>query len=130
MEAVLKFASTNSAKRLRREIFRFAQEKIGKRLEMETDRLDFMTYVKRYNDEKGMSRDEIDSTFTTLIVAGKSYVLQKCSEILTARRWRNHRHFSSWSNLLPYSESECVAQSCRRDPWSVQERRRDDQHEH
>ena len=31
---------------------------------------DFMSYVLKYNDERGMSRDEIDSTFSVLVVAG------------------------------------------------------------
>ena len=32
-------------------------------------RADFMSYVCRYNDEKGMTRDEIDATFEILVSA-------------------------------------------------------------
>lgn len=52
--------------------FEYTRAKVGKRLEMGDDpqRADFMSYVCRFNDEKGMSRAEIDATFNTLVVAG------------------------------------------------------------
>ena len=51
--------------------FEFAQAKVGKRLDVGDDprRADFMTYVCRYNDEKGMSRAELDATFEILVSA-------------------------------------------------------------
>ena len=51
--------------------FDFAHNKVGKRLDVGDDprRADFMTYVCRYNDEKGMSREEIDATFEILVSA-------------------------------------------------------------
>ena len=51
--------------------FDFASMKVGKRLDAgENDkRADFMTYVCRHNDEKGMSRAELDATFEILVSA-------------------------------------------------------------
>lgn len=52
--------------------FQFSQAKVGKRLDIGDDpnRADFMTYVCRYNDEKGMTRAEIEATFDILVTAG------------------------------------------------------------
>lgn len=52
-----------------------AKERIRRRLDQGTEgtdaqRNDFMTYVLRYNDEKGMSVPEIEATFRVLVVAG------------------------------------------------------------
>jgi cytochrome P450 len=67
---------------------RFSQLKTSQRMEMKTDRKDFITYVTsirslvdmvnadrraqilRYNDERGMSKAEIENTVNALIVAG------------------------------------------------------------
>jgi len=56
------------------EAYREAQRRITTRIESGSDRRDFIHYVQRYNDEKGMSRDEIDSTFTLFVVAGAETV--------------------------------------------------------
>ncbi|RDW73342.1 hypothetical protein BP6252_07249 [Coleophoma cylindrospora] len=45
-------------------------EKVSQRLSMETDRPDFMSYILKYNDEKGMSREEIVANSSVLIKAG------------------------------------------------------------
>ena len=50
--------------------FKYPQEKVSARLNKKTERPDFMSYILRYNDEKGISRDEIDSNFEVFIVAG------------------------------------------------------------
>ena len=50
--------------------FKYPQEKVRARLARETERPDFMSYILRYNDEKGVTRDEIDSNFEVFIVAG------------------------------------------------------------
>lgn len=52
--------------------FQLSQAKVGKRLEIGDDpnRADFMSYVCRYNDAKGMTREEIDATFDILVTAG------------------------------------------------------------
>jgi cytochrome P450 len=69
-ETIMEWILPRSVMDLRWELFRRTQDKITKRLETDTDRLDFIHYVEQYNDEKGMTRDEIDSTFTSLCVAG------------------------------------------------------------
>jgi len=65
---------------------------IEKRIDQGTDRPDFMSYVLRHNDEKGMSREEIQATFNLLMIAGSettatllagcTYLLQKNPRIL------------------------------------------------
>ena len=53
------------------EQYRLATETVQKRLESgDTTREDFMTYILRHNDEKGMAPGEIIETFYTLIIAG------------------------------------------------------------
>jgi cytochrome P450 len=68
-------------------IMGYTKGKIEKRIDQGTDRPDFMSYVLRYNDEKGMSREEIQATFNVLMIAGSettatllagcTYLLQK-----------------------------------------------------
>ncbi|KAL1872141.1 hypothetical protein Plec18167_006744 [Paecilomyces lecythidis] len=48
----------------------YTKDKIEKRIDQKTDRPDFMSYVLRHNDEKGMSREEIQETFNVLMIAG------------------------------------------------------------
>lgn len=45
-------------------------EKVGKRLELGTSRPDFLSYISRHNDEKGMTVPEIITNANLLIVAG------------------------------------------------------------
>ncbi|KAJ4346456.1 uncharacterized protein N0V89_010385 [Didymosphaeria variabile] len=45
-------------------------EKTAKRMDTKTDRKDFMSYILKHNDERGMSREEIMRTSGILIVAG------------------------------------------------------------
>ena len=67
---MLQYCLPKSVMERRYEIHNYAVAKVDKRMNMETSRPDFMYYVKRHNDEKGMSREEIDMTFSTLIIAG------------------------------------------------------------
>ncbi|QDS68969.1 hypothetical protein FKW77_008901 [Venturia effusa] len=48
----------------------YTKDKILKRMEQGTTRPDFMSYVLRHNDEKGMSAAEIQETFNLLLIAG------------------------------------------------------------
>ncbi|MCJ1432335.1 hypothetical protein MMC27_001691 [Xylographa pallens] len=48
----------------------YTLQRTEKRLAMKTDRKDFMSYVLRHNDEKGMTREEIKKTSGLLIIAG------------------------------------------------------------
>ena len=45
-------------------------EKVSARLGANADRPDFISFILRHNDEKGMSRSEIDSNAALLILAG------------------------------------------------------------
>ena len=75
-------------------IMNYTKDKIEKRIDQgtETDRPDFMSYVLRHNDEKGMSREEIQATFNVLMIAGSettatllagcTYLLQKHPRVL------------------------------------------------
>lgn len=45
-------------------------EKVEKRLSQDTERHDFMSYILKHNDEKGMSRPEIRATSFGVIIAG------------------------------------------------------------
>ena len=56
-----------------------ANEKIRRRVAQgaegaDSQRNDFMTYILRYNDEKGMSTTEIECTFRFLVVAGSETI--------------------------------------------------------
>ena len=61
---------TNSALEFRREFYRFVESKIAWRMSMETKRSDFMGYIMRHQDEKGMTIKEINSSLTSVMVAG------------------------------------------------------------
>ncbi|KAF2136067.1 uncharacterized protein K452DRAFT_238191 [Aplosporella prunicola CBS 121167] len=64
--------------------FEFSRAKVGRRLDVGDDptRPDFMTYVCRHNDEKGMTRDEIDATFDILVTAGSETTATTMTGIL------------------------------------------------
>ena len=49
---------------------RFVQGKVRKRLSQGSERPDFMSAILRHNDEKGLTRDEIDSNMQLLMTAG------------------------------------------------------------
>lgn len=48
-------------------------------MQEKTDRPDFMTYILQNNDEKGMTRGEIDSTGALLILAGSDTSATTCT---------------------------------------------------
>ncbi len=69
--SLTKLLIPSSMKNLGNANFTYSRDKIQERLDKgATGHPDFMSYVLKYNDEKGMSRDEIDSTFSTLALAG------------------------------------------------------------
>jgi cytochrome P450 len=70
-ERVIQMLIPPSMKAIRRENFDYTCEKVTRRMELGPGgRPDFMSYILRHNDEKGMSRAEIDSTTTVLFAAG------------------------------------------------------------
>jgi cytochrome P450 len=65
--------------------YQFSQIKTTERLDSGSGRPDFMTHILRHNDEKGLSRQEIDADVSTLINAGSettSTVLSGCTYFL------------------------------------------------
>ncbi|KAI5213461.1 hypothetical protein AUEXF2481DRAFT_701441 [Aureobasidium subglaciale EXF-2481] len=49
---------------------RYSAELVARRMATETSRKDFMSYILRYNDDKGMSVAEINQTAKVLVLAG------------------------------------------------------------
>ena len=73
MERLLNLALPKSVAQKRQDHFDMTKAKIDHRLEQTgTDQRhnDFMAYVLRYNDEKGMTVPEIEATFPFVVVAG------------------------------------------------------------
>ena len=63
-----------------REHFQWGCQRIEKRVQTETSRPDFMHHLlQNMDDEKGMSRDEINSTATFLILAGSETSALTCT---------------------------------------------------
>ena len=65
--------------------YQYSAVKTRERLERGQERPDFMTHILRHNDEKGLSREEIDADVSTLINAGSettSTVLAGCTYYL------------------------------------------------
>jgi len=63
----------------------YTKAKIEKRLDQGNERPDFMSFVLRHNDEKGMSRAEIQATFNLLMIAGSettATLLSGCAFLL------------------------------------------------
>lgn len=63
--------------------FTWASKQIEKRMSRDTERPDFMKYILNNSEEKGISRDEIDSNATLLILAGSETSATTC----TAATW-------------------------------------------
>ncbi|KAI4225731.1 MAG: hypothetical protein L6R36_003694 [Xanthoria steineri] len=87
LDGILKAMLPKSAIEKRKRHAETANAKIHRRLEQEErgkdeQRNDFMTYVRRYNDEKGMSVLEIEATFRALVVAGSETTATALSGIL------------------------------------------------
>ena len=79
LEGPLKMIIPKSVKEKRGIHASSANEKIRRRIAQgaegaDSQRNDFMTYILRYNDEKGMSVTEIECTFRFLVVAGSETI--------------------------------------------------------
>ena len=70
METLMRVTMPASIKAKMRNTFAWSQNMTTKRMELKTDRADIMTHVLNNNHKQGMSRDEIDSTMATLVLAG------------------------------------------------------------
>ncbi|KAL8777566.1 MAG: hypothetical protein Q9213_007802 [Squamulea squamosa] len=77
---VVDYLMPRSIKNVARQHFMWSQEKIARRIQTETKRPDFMTYILGNNEgEEKMTRDEIDSNGSFLILAGSETSATTCS---------------------------------------------------
>lgn len=69
---ILKLFETQAAVEFRREFFRFGERKIAWRMSTEMTRPDFMGFITRHQDEKGlgMTIKEIQSSVNSFMIAG------------------------------------------------------------
>ena len=70
MESLLQATMPASVKGRMRKTFAWSQNQITKRMEQKINRSDIMEHVLKNNHKQGMTRDEIDSTMATLVLAG------------------------------------------------------------
>lgn len=85
LEKPVRMLLPSSLLRKRKEHAELARERIHRRLDKgdaDAQRNDFMTYVLRYNDEKGMSVPEIEATFQILVAAGSETTATALSGII------------------------------------------------
>ncbi|KAL9592020.1 MAG: hypothetical protein Q9179_007141, partial [Wetmoreana sp. 5 TL-2023] len=91
MDTIVQKLMPQSIKDAARQHFRWSQEKITQRIESGSKRPDFMTYILGNNEgEEKMTRDEIDSTGSFLILAG-SETSATTSTSSTYFMLKNHR---------------------------------------
>ena len=115
LDRPVKMLLPSSLLKKRAEHANIANEKIHRRLDgadRDGQRNDFMTYVLRYNDEKGMSIPEIEATFRTLVVAGSETTATALSGILL-HLLRNPEAYDKLAKEIRTSfthESEIVAE--------------------
>ena len=91
---LLLFFQSEDAVHKRKDHMRMTREKVGRRLKKQTDRPDFMTYILRHNDERGMSLPEIESNASFLIMAGSETTATALSGV-TYLLLRNPEHLTA-----------------------------------
>lgn len=87
LDKPLRMVLPKSLLKKRAEHAKYSKDRIHHRLDQgkegtDAQRNDFMTYVLRYNDEKGMTVPEIEQTFRVLVVAGSETTGTALSGIL------------------------------------------------
>ena len=87
LDKPLRMVLPKSLLRKRAEHAQYSKDRIYRRLDQgkhgpDAQRNDFMAYVLRYNDEKGMTVPEIEQTFRVLVVAGSETTGTALSGIL------------------------------------------------
>ena len=70
LKGIKKLFTPASLIKARNDNLLLSSEKVGARLESGVGRPDFLSFILRHNDEKGMTRSEIDSNAALLILAG------------------------------------------------------------
>jgi hypothetical protein len=93
----------------------YTRAQVEKRLGQGTDRADFMSYVLRHNDERGMSRAEIQETFNLLMLAGSettatllagcTFLLQKHPRVCEKLEAEIRGNFSTNNEITMFSVS-------------------------
>lgn len=68
-----------SVKQASQDHYQWAVDKVHRRMNLETQRDDFMSHILRHNDETGMTIPEIESNTSVLIVAGS----ETCGTVLS-----------------------------------------------
>ena len=70
MYPIIRWALPRSIRDRMRHSFDWTQQRITERIEQKSDRPDFIKYVLEHNNKQGMTRDEIDSTISVVVLAG------------------------------------------------------------
>ena len=70
MSAIVKWCIPISMKEKAQQNFIYTRKKIEQRIASKSDRPDFMKYILEHNREGGMTREDINSTVTLLVLAG------------------------------------------------------------
>ena len=70
MSAIVKWCIPVSIKEKAQQNFLYTRKKIEQRIASKSDRPDFMKYILEHNREGGMTREDINSTVTLLVLAG------------------------------------------------------------
>lgn len=112
-QRVFKYLAPKNLLEQRKKFNMFVFERVGKRLEMDTDRPDIMSQI--LNHPKGMTRDEIDSNANILLIAGSettatllsgcTYLLLKNPKKLKQLTTEIRNHFKSTSEITIESVS-------------------------
>ena len=76
LQPVLSYFIPKSMWEKRFKHFGFIQDRVSHRLSepLDSQKKDFMSYIRKWNDEKGMTVPEIESTFSVIILAGSESV--------------------------------------------------------
>lgn len=79
IDRVLMICAPKSAVKTSKEHYEWAVEKVHRRMNLDTQRDDFMSHILEHNDKDGMSIDEIENNTNVLIVAGS----ETCGTVLS-----------------------------------------------
>ncbi|RAL14685.1 cytochrome P450 [Aspergillus homomorphus CBS 101889] len=85
--------------------YQLGKETLNKRLRQKTDRPDFVTYILRYNDERGMRLPEIEANATLIIQAGS----ETTATALSASIFYLQKHPAWWEKTVHEVREEFTA---------------------
>ena len=78
-DAIMKWCMPNSLKAKGQRHYDETCRKVDKRIEQKSERPDFMKYILENNDKKGMTKEEINSTASLLVLAGSGTSSAACA---------------------------------------------------